>query len=169
MQWDEAFSRSWDIAVCCLAWLRIDQSCRALHVVWPTPSFWDWVRLSFLRINFVPLETLEINRFAGICGERSFWVIPFISTASLSFIGPHSQHSSKTATTRNRSILGTFRWQADALSLSYLLTWYQRSPESFVVYASHFVSTCLILTTLSHRNCKMNTLVVSNSFYAIVM
>ena len=33
-------------------WLRIDQSCRALQVVWRTPSFWDWVRLSFLRCDF---------------------------------------------------------------------------------------------------------------------
>ena len=41
--------------------------------------------------------------FAGICRERSFWVIPVISTAFLSFIGPHSQHSSKTATTRIRT------------------------------------------------------------------
>ena len=41
--------------------------------------------------------------FAGICRERSFWVIPVISKAFLSFIGPHSQHSSKTATTRIRT------------------------------------------------------------------
>ena len=57
--------------------------------------------------------------------------LPFISTASLYFIGPHSQHSSKTATIQNRSLV----LFGDRPMLCH---WANCWPESCVVYASHF-------------------------------
>ena len=44
-------------------WLRYDQSCHALQVVWQTPSFWDWVRLSFLRCDFGSTWDVRIPSF----------------------------------------------------------------------------------------------------------
>jgi len=51
--------------------------------VLPSLTFQLWVWVSILRFNFVPLETLQ---------SALSVFLPFISTASLSFNSPNSQH-----------------------------------------------------------------------------